>query len=152
MAARFDKFERPKRVRVPDVRGGSIEFTAVGQLVFRLKGEELRLTAIAAKGQPRLSVWFKDQTNGSTTYRGYRTVRPQVVSDGEWTVIVSTSPTIRRAPIPISPRARCRHLKIGCQSPLKQDSSDCRRWKAIERRRSSPFRPRPTTDFSCGGA
>jgi uncharacterized protein len=38
-------------------------------------------------GQPRLSVWFKDQTNGSTTYRGYRTVRPEVVNDGEWTVI-----------------------------------------------------------------
>jgi uncharacterized protein (DUF1684 family) len=87
VAARFDTFERPKRVRVPDVRGGSMEFTAVGQLVFRLKGEELRLTAIAADGQPRLSVWFKDQTNGSTTYRGYRTVRPQVVNDGEWTVI-----------------------------------------------------------------
>ncbi len=87
VAARFDKFERPRRVRVPDVRGGSMEFTAVGQLVFRLKGEELRLTAIAAEGQPRLSVWFKDQTNGSTTYRGYRTVRPQVVNDGEWTVI-----------------------------------------------------------------
>ena len=87
VAAQFDKFERPKRVRVPDVRGGSREFTAVGQLVFRLKGEELRLTAIAAEGQPRLSVWFKDQTNGSTTYRGHRTVRPRVVSDGEWTVI-----------------------------------------------------------------
>jgi len=37
VAARFDKIERPKRGRVPDVRGGSIEFTAVGQLVFRLR-------------------------------------------------------------------------------------------------------------------
>ena len=36
-----------------------IEFTAVGQLVLRLKGEELRLTAIAAKGQPRLVRLFQ---------------------------------------------------------------------------------------------
>ncbi len=87
VSARFDRLDSPKRVRVPDVRGGSMEFTAVGQLVFRLKGEELRLTAIGAEGNPRLAVWFKDRTNGLTTYRGYRTVRPQVVEDGEWTVL-----------------------------------------------------------------
>ena len=39
-------------------------FTAVGQLVFRLNGEELRLTAIGVEGQPYLAVWFKDKTNG----------------------------------------------------------------------------------------
>jgi uncharacterized protein (DUF1684 family) len=69
VAARFDKFERPKRVRVPDVRGGSMEFTAVGQLVFWLKGQELRLTAIGREGERRLAVWFKDRTNGVMTYR-----------------------------------------------------------------------------------
>ena len=87
VSARFDRFDSPKRVRVPDVRGGSMEFTAVGQLVFRLKGEELRLTAIGTDGKPLLNVWFKDRTNGLTTYRGYRVVRPQVVEDGEWTVL-----------------------------------------------------------------
>lgn len=87
VAARFDKFEAPERVRVSDVRGGSMEFTAVGQLVFRLNGEELRLIAIGFDGQDRFAVWFKDQTNGVTTYRGYRTVRPEVVDDGEWTVM-----------------------------------------------------------------
>ena len=85
--ARFDAFDPPKRVRVPDVRGGSMEFTAVGQLLFRLEGQELRLTAVGAEGDPRFAVWFKDQTNGSTTYGGYRTVRPQVVANGEWTVL-----------------------------------------------------------------
>jgi uncharacterized protein len=85
--ARFDRFDAPQRLRVPDVRGGSMEFTAVGQLVFRLKGEELRLTAIGVDRDPRFAVWFKDLTNGVTTYRGYRTVRPQVVEDGEWTVL-----------------------------------------------------------------
>ena len=70
-----------------------MEVRALGQLVFRLKGEEFRLTAIG----PRLAVWFKDPTNGSTTYRGYRTVRPTlgaaavdsegIVEDGEWVVL-----------------------------------------------------------------
>jgi len=87
VAARFDTFDSPKRVRVPDVRGGSMEFTAVGQLVFRVNGEELRLTAIGVDGEERLAVWFKDRTNGLTTYGGYRVLRPQVVKDGDWTVL-----------------------------------------------------------------
>ena len=87
VAARFDRFDSPKPMRVPDVRGGSMEFTAPGQLVFRLNGEEFRLTAIGADGEKRLAVWFKDRTNGLTTYRGYRVLRPQVVKDGEWTVL-----------------------------------------------------------------
>ena len=70
-----------------------MEVMAVGQLVFRLKREEFRLTAIGR----RLAVWFKDPTNSSTTYRGYGVVRPQVgaaavgpgglVEDGTWTVL-----------------------------------------------------------------
>jgi uncharacterized protein (DUF1684 family) len=85
--ARFDAFKPPKRVRVPDVRGGSMEFTAVGQLVFRLDGEERRLTAMGVQDNPRFAVWFKDRTNGLTTYGGYRVVRPLVVPDGQWTVL-----------------------------------------------------------------
>ncbi len=93
VSARFDRFDSPKRLRVPDVRGGSMDVKALGQLVFRLKDEEFRLTAIG----PHLAVWFKDPTNGSTTSRGYRTVKPKpgaavvdadgVVEDGEWVVL-----------------------------------------------------------------
>jgi uncharacterized protein (DUF1684 family) len=87
VAARLDTFDSPKRLRVPDVRGGFMEFTAIGELVFRVNGEELRLTAIGVEGDKRLAVWFKDRTNGLTTYGGYRVLRPQVVKDGEWTVL-----------------------------------------------------------------
>src|SRR5262245_34927044 len=75
--ARFDAFASPKRTRVPDVRGGSMEFTALGQLVFPLGGGERRLTAFDTKGGLHFAVWFKDRTNGSTTYGGYRVVRPK---------------------------------------------------------------------------
>jgi uncharacterized protein (DUF1684 family) len=87
LAARFDAFDTPTRIRVPDVRGGTMEFTAVGELVFRVRDEERRLTAIGGEGEDRYAVWFKDETNRSTTYGGYRVVRPKVVNDGDWTVL-----------------------------------------------------------------
>jgi hypothetical protein len=55
VAARFDQFNPPRQLRVPDVRGGALEYTAVGQLVFRLNGEDMRLTAIGVDGA-RLAV------------------------------------------------------------------------------------------------
>jgi uncharacterized protein (DUF1684 family) len=54
--------------------------------VVRVRDEERRLTAIGGEGEDRYAVWFKDETNGSTTYGGYRVVRPKVVNDGDWTV------------------------------------------------------------------
>jgi uncharacterized protein (DUF1684 family) len=86
VVARFDPFDRPKPVRVPDVRGGTKEYTAVGHVVFRLNGEELRLTAFGDKEWDDLFVMFKDPTNQSTTYRGYRYVTPKLAKDG-WTVL-----------------------------------------------------------------
>jgi uncharacterized protein len=129
VAARFDRFDAPKRLRVPDVQGGSMEVTALGQLVFRLKGQEFRLTAI---GQ-RLAVWFKDPTNGSTTYRGYRVVRPQVgaavrpgaiLEGGEWTVLdfnFSSNPpcaysTFTTCPLPPSEN----RLPVAIEAGLKK--------------------------------
>ena len=87
LAARFDAFDEPKSVRVPDVRGGVMEFTATGELVFRIRGEEMKLTAFAEPGTPDLFVMFKDPTNQSTTFRGYRIVSPKAVNDHEWTVV-----------------------------------------------------------------
>jgi uncharacterized protein (DUF1684 family) len=86
-AARFEAFGQPRTVRVPDVRGGFMEFTAVGQLVFRVRDQEMRLTAFGEEESARLFVMFKDPTNQSTTYNGYRIVTPEAVKDGEWTVL-----------------------------------------------------------------
>jgi uncharacterized protein len=87
VSARFDAFDQPKSVRVPDVRGGFMQFTAVGELVFRLDGEQMRLTAFGEEGRDDLFVMFKDPTNESTTYRGYRIITPKAVMDGAWTVL-----------------------------------------------------------------
>ena len=87
VTSRFDSFEKPKSVRVPDVRGGEMEFTATGQIVFRIDGQEMKLTAFGEPESPELFVMFKDPTNQSTTFRGYRIVSPKAVKDGEWTVL-----------------------------------------------------------------
>jgi hypothetical protein len=87
VAAQFTAFEQPKRVRVPDVRGGFMDFTAVGELTFRLDDEDLRLTALGEPDSPEFFVMFKDPTNRSTTYSGYRMLAPKVVASGEWTVL-----------------------------------------------------------------
>jgi uncharacterized protein (DUF1684 family) len=87
VSARFDAFEAPKPVQVPDVRGGSMNFLSVGQLVFRLNEQEQRLIAFGEPGGGEFFVMFKDPTNASTTYEGYRIVTPAVVNSGEFTVL-----------------------------------------------------------------
>jgi uncharacterized protein len=87
VSARFDAFESPKPVQVPDVRGGSMNFLSLGQLVFQLNGQEHRLTAFGEPGGGEFFVMFKDPTNQTTTYGGYRILTPTVVNGGEWTVI-----------------------------------------------------------------
>lgn len=87
MAARFDAFDQPKSVRVPDVRGGEMEFIAVGQLVFRIDGQEMRLTAFGEPDSDEFFVMFKDPTNQTSTFRGYRILSPKLVKGSEWTAI-----------------------------------------------------------------
>jgi uncharacterized protein (DUF1684 family) len=87
VAARFDAFDTLKAVRVPDVRGGFMNFTAVGELAFRIDDQEMRLTAFGEEGGEDYFVMFKDPTNQSTTYRGYRIVIPRAVKTGEFTVL-----------------------------------------------------------------
>lgn len=87
IAARFDAYPSPRIVKIGDVRGGTIEVPAAGQLVFRLDGREWRLTAFDEGPEGLLGVLFKDRTNGSTTYGGYRILSAPRVKNGEFTVL-----------------------------------------------------------------
>jgi len=86
VAARFDAFDQPKMTRISDVRGGTMEYPAVGHLTFRIGDQEQRLVAFGFPDFDQLLVFFKDATNSSTTY-GYRIVHAPKVAKGEWTVI-----------------------------------------------------------------
>ena len=73
LAARFDAFPSPKPIRIPDVRGGFMDLMAAGEQVF--------------EGSEQFFVMFKDPTNLTTTYTGYRILFPMAVEDNEWTVL-----------------------------------------------------------------
>jgi uncharacterized protein (DUF1684 family) len=87
ISARFDAFQSPKPVQVSDVRGGAMNFLALGQLVFRLNEQEHRLTAFGEPGGGEFFVMFRDATNQTTTFGGYRILTPAIVNGGEWTVL-----------------------------------------------------------------
>ena len=87
VSARFDAFERPKPVKIATTRGTVVDETAVGQLAFRVNGREYRLTALGEPGSDQFFVMFKDETNGTTTFSGYRMLSPKAVASGQWTVL-----------------------------------------------------------------
>ena len=87
LSARFEAFPSPREVQVPDVRGGTTTFTAPGQLVFEAGGKPQRLTAFTIPGSSEFFVMFKDPTNQSSTYSGYRIVMPKAVGANETTVL-----------------------------------------------------------------
>jgi uncharacterized protein len=104
VAARFDAFESPKMVKIADVRGGTMEYPAVGQLTFWIGEQEQRLTAFGFPDNDEFFVIFKDATNGATTY-GYRMLGAKVVARGEWTVLDFN--VARNPPCAYSPYTTC---------------------------------------------
>jgi hypothetical protein len=87
VTARFVAFDRPKSIEVGDVRGGIQYFVAPGHLVFRVSGHDLRLTALTDPEGREFLLMFKDETNRSSTYSGYRVLSANAVGDGAWTVL-----------------------------------------------------------------
>jgi uncharacterized protein (DUF1684 family) len=87
VAARFDAFEKPKVVPIASTRGPAHDQTAPGQLVFQMNGQQFRLTALAEPGSDQFFLLFKDETNGKTTFSGYRMLSAKAVPNGQWTVL-----------------------------------------------------------------
>jgi hypothetical protein len=87
VAARFVAFDVPKAIEVGDVRGGIQYFVAPGELVFRVRGRDLRLTALTEPEGQEFFLMFKDETNQSSTYSGYRVLSASAVAAGAWTVL-----------------------------------------------------------------
>jgi uncharacterized protein (DUF1684 family) len=104
VAARYDAFEQPKMMPVADVRGGTMEYPAVGRLTFRIGEQEQQLTAFHFPDSKDFFVLFRDATNATTTY-GFRMFDAPVVKSGEWTVIDFN--VARNPPCAYSPYTTC---------------------------------------------
>ncbi|MCC7373392.1 MAG: DUF1684 domain-containing protein [Verrucomicrobiales bacterium] len=64
----FEAYSSSRPLRVGDVSGGTQEFSAPGELVFRHGGKEHRLIAVDELGEDDFFVIFRDATNGRSTY------------------------------------------------------------------------------------
>ena len=87
VTARFDPYPEPRTVTLGDVRGGTLENTAPGDLVFRLDGDEHRLMAFAGASSRSYFISLWDSTAVTDTYQAGRYMRAPFPDDGGWTTI-----------------------------------------------------------------
>jgi len=70
--ARFDAYDPPKPVAVPNILGSVEQEKSPGAVVFEVAGKEYRIEAVKEAGSDDLFLIFGDQTNGFETYGGGR--------------------------------------------------------------------------------
>ena len=70
--ARFDSYDPPRSVSVPNILGSVDEEKSPGAVVFEIGGKRYRLDAVKESGTDELFLIFGDQTNGRETYGGGR--------------------------------------------------------------------------------
>jgi uncharacterized protein len=80
--ARFEPYDPPKTIGIPNVLGQVTDMPAPGAVVFDWQGKTYRLDAL---GDPKegLSLIFADQTNGKETYGAGRFLETGPVKDGK---------------------------------------------------------------------
>ncbi len=80
--ARFEPYDPPKTIGIPNVLGQVTDSPAPGAVVFDWQGKSYRLDAL---GDPKegLSLIFADQTNGKETYGAGRFLETGPVKDGK---------------------------------------------------------------------
>jgi uncharacterized protein (DUF1684 family) len=67
VAARFEKYNPPKKIPITDITGTTSDQPVPGALVFTVDGREYRLDPIL-EGEEDLFIIFKDETSRDTTY------------------------------------------------------------------------------------
>ena len=87
VTARFEPYPEPRTVTLGDVRGGTLENTAPGDLVFRVDGEEHRLMAFAGATSRSYFISLWDSTAVTDTYQAGRYMRAPFPDDDGWTTI-----------------------------------------------------------------
>jgi uncharacterized protein (DUF1684 family) len=70
--ARFERYDPPRMIQVPNVLGMINEQPSPGAVVFRVDGERHRLDVTGDPDSPAFSIVFEDLTSGVETYGGGR--------------------------------------------------------------------------------
>jgi uncharacterized protein (DUF1684 family) len=85
--ARFDRYDPPRVIEVPNVLGQVNEQPSPGAIVFRVGGERVRLEVTGDPEGQRFSIVFGDQTNGNETYGGGRFLEVPAPGGNGWTFV-----------------------------------------------------------------
>src|SRR5215813_4241885 len=81
--ARFEPYDPPRQIPVPNVLGTVETQPSPGALVFELAGKTYRLDPVLETGETDLFVIFGDETNGHESYGGGRFVYAKPAVDGK---------------------------------------------------------------------
>lgn len=103
IAARFEPYDPPKTIKVPNIIGTDFDETSPGALVFERGGATYRLEPTGAPGKDLFLV-FGDATNGHETYGGGRFLYVPPPKDGQ--AIVDFNQTYN-PPCVFTPYATC---------------------------------------------
>lgn len=89
--ARFEPYNPPKTVAVPNVLGQVSDIPSPGAVVFEWQGETYRLDALQGSPDGDLSLIFADATNGKETYGAGRFLDTAPPKDGHVVVDFNTA-------------------------------------------------------------
>lgn len=87
IAARFEAYDEPITLTVPDVTAGTIEYRAPGELVFQIDGTEHSLIATASETASSFFIMMWDSTATTETYQAGRYMRVEMPDEDGWTTI-----------------------------------------------------------------
>lgn len=85
--ARFDRYDPPKPIMVPNILGTVSEQPSPGAVVFRMNGETYRLDVTGNPADSAFFMAFADGTNGIETYGGGRFIWVDAPKDGDRMII-----------------------------------------------------------------
>lgn len=83
ITAKFEAFEAPKEVLIPNVLGGSFKMKSLGVLKFKFKGKEYSLQPVLEAESERLFIIFKDLTSKTETYGAGRFLYAEKARNGK---------------------------------------------------------------------
>ena len=107
VAGRYEPYDPPRLIRVPDILGGENETPARGALVFEVDGETHRLDVWEDSDDPANHFTaFADATNGTDTYGGGRFLWVDAPAEGDDRVVVDFNRAYN-PPCVFTPYATC---------------------------------------------
>jgi hypothetical protein len=81
--AKFEAFDEPKEVLIPNVLGGNFRMKSPGVLRFKLNGKKYALEPVLEEGSDKLFIIFRDATSRAETYGAGRFLYAEKAENGK---------------------------------------------------------------------